>query len=720
MTATGCVIGPYRLGVTLGVGTFGKVKLAHHERTGLKVAIKVISRAKMRSMNMDEKTAREISILQCLRHPHIIRLYEILDSPSDLFMVMAYVDGGELFDYIVQRSRLHESEARRFFQQIISAVEYCHNHGVCHRDLKPENILLDHNVNVKIGDFGLSNFMKDGDFLRTSCGSPNYASPEVVSGKAYAGPEVDVWSCAVILYALLCGSLPFDDEHVPNLFKKIKHGHFTLPGHLSEHSRSILVRMLTVDPVKRISIREIRRHAWFRSSLPPYLSSVTCLRACMQVTTNPQILKRLKELGYEWDDDAKIVELSKKPGRRGKYAAVATAYQLLYDDLFSKESPIASPTSRYLPAPFAFTRDIQKRVASACFAVGSEAAPFSWTNDSSVFGLHRATTTASSTLGQPRTAGVLHPAAAGATAPPPGKNATTIGSSNITAMGGISTAAANNNAGHHSNNNNNNNSSNNNHHNHHHNHHHHHHRLSEEASGVISEWSPGSPVWSAARWKLGIESSLESIIIITAVLNTLKALGYEWSVVTPFKIRCRPCRSQTDDTEEESESSDTVGKSPLKQQQSGNYVPHSLSPCVHAIDNYACLGSPCPEYPYAGLYGNLIGEEPSATNNGQQGVVLETEHENTLVESSPGESIICPSPQQQVESALLPSLRREFIIITVQLFKIAASRYLIDVQLSDGPSLVAVSEALWLTNAIYSSLTQIQLQENSGPAVQPG
>ncbi|CDI80231.1 CAM kinase, SNF1 family, putative [Eimeria praecox] len=178
----------------------------------------------MLSMQMLEKIKREISILNGLNHPHITRLYELVDTPTDIFVIMEYVAGGELFDHIIQKARLSESEARRFFQQIVSAVEHCHQHLICHRDLKPENVLLDENLNVKVGDFGLSNFMRDGEFLKTSCGSPNYASPEVVSGKAYAGPEVDVWSFGVILYALLCGSLPFDDEHVPNLFKKIKHG----------------------------------------------------------------------------------------------------------------------------------------------------------------------------------------------------------------------------------------------------------------------------------------------------------------------------------------------------------------------------------------------------------------------------------------------------------------------------------------------------------------
>uniref|UniRef100_A0A0D6QS72 non-specific serine/threonine protein kinase n=1 Tax=Araucaria cunninghamii TaxID=56994 RepID=A0A0D6QS72_ARACU len=212
----------YKLGKTLGIGSFGKVKIAEHALTGHKVAIKILNRRKIRNMDMEEKVRREIKILRLFMHPHIIRLYEVIESPSDIFVVMEYVKSGELFDYIVEKGRLQEDEARCFFQQIISGVEYCHRNMVVHRDLKPENLLLDSKCNVKIADFGLSNVMRDGHFLKTSCGSPNYAAPEVISGKLYAGPEVDVWSCGVILYALLCGSLPFDDENIPNLFKKIK------------------------------------------------------------------------------------------------------------------------------------------------------------------------------------------------------------------------------------------------------------------------------------------------------------------------------------------------------------------------------------------------------------------------------------------------------------------------------------------------------------------
>ncbi|RYG50831.1 hypothetical protein EON66_11450, partial [archaeon] len=143
--------------------------------------------------------------------------------------------------------QLREDDARRFFQQILAGVEYCHHHLVVHRDLKPENLLLDEESNVKIADFGLSNCLEDGLFLRTSCGSPNYAAPEVISGNLYAGPEVDVWSCGVILYALLCGTLPFDDEIISNLFRKIKSGMYVIPSHLSEYSRDLIVRMLNID-----------------------------------------------------------------------------------------------------------------------------------------------------------------------------------------------------------------------------------------------------------------------------------------------------------------------------------------------------------------------------------------------------------------------------------------------------------------------------------------
>ncbi|KAF2260462.1 serine threonine protein kinase-like protein SNF1p [Lojkania enalia] len=263
-------LGQYQIVRTLGEGSFGKVKLAVHQGTGQKVALKIINRKKLVTRDMAGRIEREIQYLQLLRHPHIIKLYTVITTTTEIIMVLEYA-GGELFNYIVDNGKLKEGTARKFFQQIVCAVEYCHRHKIVHRDLKPENLLLDDNYNVKIADFGLSNIMTDGNFLKTSCGSPNYAAPEVISGKLYAGPEVDVWSCGVILYVLLVGRLPFDDEYIPTLFKKIAAGNYSIPNYLSPGAVSLIKRMLTVNPVHRITVEQIRQDPWFTKDLPSYL-----------------------------------------------------------------------------------------------------------------------------------------------------------------------------------------------------------------------------------------------------------------------------------------------------------------------------------------------------------------------------------------------------------------------------------------------------------------
>ncbi|PKA66206.1 SNF1-related protein kinase catalytic subunit alpha KIN10 [Apostasia shenzhenica] len=321
----------YKLGKTLGIGSFGKVKIAEHALTGHKVAIKILNRRKIKNMEMEEKVRREIKILRLFMHPHIIRLYEVIETHSDIYVVMEYVKSGELFDYIVEKGRLQENEARRFFQQIISGVEYCHRNMVVHRDLKPENLLLDSKSNVKIADFGLSNIMRDGHFLKTSCGSPNYAAPEVISGKLYAGPEVDVWSCGVILYALLCGTLPFDDENIPNLFKKIKGGIYTLPSHLSPSARDLIPRMLVVDPMKRMTIREIREHPWFQAHLPRYLAVPPPDTVQQAKKVDEDILQEVVKMGFEKNQVVESLH-----NRIQNEATVA--YYLLLDNRFRAAS----------------------------------------------------------------------------------------------------------------------------------------------------------------------------------------------------------------------------------------------------------------------------------------------------------------------------------------------------------------------------------------------
>ncbi|KAK7266463.1 hypothetical protein RIF29_19107 [Crotalaria pallida] len=333
----------YKLGKTLGIGSFGKVKIAEHVLTGHKVAIKILNRRKIKNMEMEEKVRREIKILRLFMHPHIIRLYEVIETPTDIYVVMEYVKSGELFDYIVEKGRLQEDEARNFFQQIISGVEYCHRNMVVHRDLKPENLLLDSKWNVKIADFGLSNIMRDGHFLKTSCGSPNYAAPEVISGKLYAGPEVDVWSCGVILYALLCGTLPFDDENIPNLFKKIKGGIYTLPSHLSPGARDLIPRMLVVDPMKRMTIPEIRQHPWFQARLPRYLAVPPPDTMQQAKKIDEEILQEVVNMGF--DRNQLVESLRNRLQNEG-----TVAYYLLLDNRFRV-------SSGYLGAEFQETMD---------------------------------------------------------------------------------------------------------------------------------------------------------------------------------------------------------------------------------------------------------------------------------------------------------------------------------------------------------------------------
>ncbi|XP_077218324.1 SNF1-related protein kinase catalytic subunit alpha KIN10-like isoform X2 [Tasmannia lanceolata] len=336
----------YRLGKTLGFGSFGKVKLAHHVLTGHKVAIKILNRQMLNDSEI-ERVTREIKILRLFAHPHIIRLYEFIETRSNIYVVTEYINRGELFYYILEKGKVLEDEARYFFQQIISGVEFCHLNMVVHRDLKPENLLLDSEHNLKIADFGLSNVMRDGHFLKTSCGSPNYAAPEVLSGELYAGPEVDVWSCGVILYALLCGRLPFDVDNLPNLFKLIRSGIYTLPSHLSPGARDLIHRMLVVDPMKRIKIHEIRRHPWFIDHLPRYLA-LPAMQIAKQI--DEEILQHVIEIGF---DRNKVIESLQN---RIQNEATVT-YYLLWDNQFRI-------SSSYLRAEFQEASDTYSSTSS--------------------------------------------------------------------------------------------------------------------------------------------------------------------------------------------------------------------------------------------------------------------------------------------------------------------------------------------------------------------
>ncbi|XP_075544061.1 maternal embryonic leucine zipper kinase-like [Dermacentor variabilis] len=252
----------YILLETIGSGGFAKVKLGLHILTGEKVAIKIMDK---RSLGEDlPRVKLEITALKDLSHQNICKLYQVIETSTKIYLVLEYCPGGELFDYIVEKERLSEGEARHFFRQIVSAVAYIHSQGYAHRDLKPENLLLDENHNLKLIDFGLCARPKGGmaTSLETCCGSPAYAAPELVMGQEYIGSMVDIWSMGVLLYALLCGCLPFDDENVAVLYRKIQLGEYECPLWLSSSSVELLSEMMTVVPEKRISITQLLNHPW--------------------------------------------------------------------------------------------------------------------------------------------------------------------------------------------------------------------------------------------------------------------------------------------------------------------------------------------------------------------------------------------------------------------------------------------------------------------------
>ncbi|XWS14874.1 hypothetical protein CRYUN_Cryun35bG0046500 [Craigia yunnanensis] len=263
-------VGKYEIGRTVGEGTFAKVKFAQNTETGESVAMKVLDRSTIIKHKMVDQIKREISIMKLVRHPYVVRLHEVIASRTKIYIILEFITGGELYDKIVHNGRLSEAEARRYFQQLIDGVEYCHSKGVYHRDLKPENLLLDSLGNLKISDFGLSALPEQGvSLLRTTCGTPNYVAPEVLSHKGYDGAVADVWSSGVILYVLMAGYLPFDELDLTTLYSKIERAEFSCPSWFPVGAKSLIQRILDPNPQTRITIEQIRSDEWFKKGYVP-------------------------------------------------------------------------------------------------------------------------------------------------------------------------------------------------------------------------------------------------------------------------------------------------------------------------------------------------------------------------------------------------------------------------------------------------------------------
>ncbi|XP_029948235.1 NUAK family SNF1-like kinase 2 [Salarias fasciatus] len=270
---------------TLGKGTYGKVKKAR-ERSGRLVAVKSIRKEKIKDEQDLVHIRREIEIMSSLCHPHIITIYEVFENKDKIVIVMEYASKGDLYDYICDRRNVSEPEARHFFRQIVSAVHYCHQNGIVHRDLKLENILLDGNGNVKIADFGLSNLYHGDEYLQTFCGSPLYASPEIVNGRPYRGPEVDTWSLGVLLYTLVHSSMPFDGKNHKALVQQISTGNYRKPSNPSD-ACGLIRWMLMVNPERRATIEEIAGHWWLNWGYQQPLLSERRNSAVEQTTPSP-------------------------------------------------------------------------------------------------------------------------------------------------------------------------------------------------------------------------------------------------------------------------------------------------------------------------------------------------------------------------------------------------------------------------------------------------
>nr|TKW36608.1 hypothetical protein SEVIR_2G451500v2 [Setaria viridis] len=265
-------VGKYELGRAIGEGTFAKVRIAKNMETEEHVAIKIIDKAKVKKHKLFEQIRREICTMKLIQHPNVVRLYEVMGSRAKIYIVLEFVMGGELHDIVATSGRLKEDEACRYFQQLINAVDYCHSRGVYHRDLKLENLLLDIAGNLKISDFGLSAIsdqVKNDGLLHTICGTPNYVAPEVIDDKGYDGALADLWSCGVILFVLLAGYLPFEDDNIASLYKKISGAQFTCPSWFSAGAKKLITRILDPNPSTRITVPQVLKDPWFKKGYKP-------------------------------------------------------------------------------------------------------------------------------------------------------------------------------------------------------------------------------------------------------------------------------------------------------------------------------------------------------------------------------------------------------------------------------------------------------------------
>ncbi|XP_034556482.1 serine/threonine-protein kinase SIK3 homolog isoform X4 [Notolabrus celidotus] len=343
-------VGHYEIERTIGKGNFAVVKLATHIITKAKVAIKIVDKTQLDDENL-KKIFREVQIMKLLKHPHIIRLFQVMETERMIYLVTEYASGGEIFDHLVAHGRMAEKDARKKFKQIVAAVHFCHCRNIVHRDLKAENLLLDHNLNIKIADFGFSNLFSRGQLLKTWCGSPPYAAPELFEGKEYDGPKVDIWSLGVVLYVLVCGALPFDGSTLQNLRARVLSGKFRIPFFMSTDCEYLIRHMLVLEPSRRLTMEQICKNKWMRQGDPdPDFDRL--IAECEQVKTerdteliNEQVLIAMSEMGLDRERTLQSLQTD-------AYDHYSAIYSLLADRLKKhKTLRVAPPTPRSISYP---------------------------------------------------------------------------------------------------------------------------------------------------------------------------------------------------------------------------------------------------------------------------------------------------------------------------------------------------------------------------------
>ncbi|CDZ96942.1 Serine/threonine protein kinase [Phaffia rhodozyma] len=378
-------IGDYSLGKTLGAGSMGKVKLGTHVQTGAKVAIKIIprtppsahrplalqaqarthapdgtplprapsptdsfiARAIAKEQSKEVRTVREAAIVLLLHHPHICGMKEMITHTNHYYMMFEYVSGGQMLDYIISHGRLRERAARKFARQIGSALEYCHRNSIVHRDLKIENILISNTGNIKIIDFGLSNLFAPESQLSTFCGSLYFAAPELLNAKPYTGPEVDVWSFGIVLYVLVCGKVPFDDQNMPALHAKIKRGVVEYQPWLSLECKQILMRMLVTNPTYRAPLTEVMSHPWMTKGFEGPPETFLLNREPLRIEEiNPRIVEGM--VGFEFGLADDIERRLRAVLRSDAYRSCVANWEYRRDAQRSGKAGWKSPTSSSL------------------------------------------------------------------------------------------------------------------------------------------------------------------------------------------------------------------------------------------------------------------------------------------------------------------------------------------------------------------------------------